>query len=223
MKIARFFLPCLLLSCAAFSNTIITQSEIQKDFAFIRENIGGDAILLEAMVYEIGAPEKGIEQDLTKAVTLYGMLYQSRNPIAAYKLGMLAWQYQENPMNLPEKVIKNLDKINGLNPVTYFSAGSQWGDELRYKGIADLNGVLEGIALFNDEKTKESIQALNKREDIAKRSLSQLYTAFNYFKLKKMDIANNFLNKACNNPKIEPSVLNFCLNSKSLKKTRFED
>lgn len=201
----------------------LSKNDIEKDFDFIRNNIGGDAVLLEAFLYETGSPEQNIEQDLPRSVSLYAMLFRGQNPVAAYKLGMIAWQYQDNPMSIPVGVVKILKKIGSLDPVFYFSSGSQWKSELRYEEIADLNAVLEGIALFNENKLEESIQALNKDKDVAERSLAQLYTAFSYLKIGKVDIADRFLNKACNNPKIEDSVIEFCLDSPSLVKTNFED
>lgn len=201
----------------------LSQESLEQDFSFIRDNIGGDALLLEATLYEFGSQEQGIEPDPLRSIKLYGMLFNSKNPIAAYKLGMLAWRYQTNPTSLSEEMVAALEKIYGLEPAEYFASGSAWGEEIRYKEIADINTIMYGITLFAQDRFEESIKALNSKKDIANRSLSQLYTAFNYLKLKNEKLANIYLNKACHNPQIEDNVMEFCINSDGLEKVAFEE
>ena len=196
----------------------MSQQEADKIFFDIRQNAGGDAEIIEAITYEAGS--ETIPQDLPRALSVYARLYKKdHNPIAAYKLGMFAWNIKKNPHNIDKTLVEMLEQIEGLNPQTYFLKGSQQAKEVRYHEVARLNGILLGIYLFDTDNISESIKAFNTRSDIANNSLSQLYLAFNYLKLKDTKMANFYLNRACFHENPEPSVVNFCKNSDSLKRT----
>ena len=188
--------------------------ELNKAFADIRANVGGDALLLEAQTFEVGIPEKGIPADMSRALKLYSQLYKLGNPIAAYKLGIFAWELQYNKDAFSKELVSIVSQTDGLDPALYFKNGSQQNKEIRYQEIAMLNGVTLGIYLFFYKDYKESIVALNARADIADYSLSQLYLAFNYLKLNDTKMANFYLNKACFNPKPQGSVMKFCSDEK---------
>lgn len=195
-------------------------AELNELASSLRQVGGSDAMLVEAGVYENGAPEKGIEQDLLKAVSIYGEMYRANNnPIAAYKLAMATWQLQKEPNAFNKKVVDLIAKIDGLDPRVYLTNGLNADKELRYQEIAMLNGVLLGIYLFYNEQYQESLKVLNSRTNIANYSISQMYLAFNYLKLDNMNMANFYLNRACHNENPQASVVNFCKNSKPLKRT----
>lgn len=218
MRILKAIAFISILCLSAFSqDDMISLDEMEKVFSDVRRNVGGDAELLEAMTFETGSAE--IPQDLPRALSVYARMYQqSRSPIAAYKLGMLAWNYEKAPKSISPELIKILNSAGGIQAKDYFLAGTQ-NKEIRYQEITKLNSIVLGIYLFLHDDMKESIQALNMSDSVASNSLSQLYLAFNYLKLKDMNMANFYLSKACFHENPEPSVVNFCKNSDSLKRT----
>ncbi|RDU55067.1 hypothetical protein CQA49_00880 [Helicobacter sp. MIT 00-7814] len=217
----RVVILCLALLSLGYCNPSNFKAQLNQDFAFIQQNIGGDSLLIEATYYEIGDPENGIEPDLLRSLKAYGKLYQSKNPVASYKLGMLAWMYQENKNSVEKNIINELKKIDGLNPEKYLKNGSEWNKEVRYEEISNLNRIAYGIYLFSQNKYNESIKVLNSQY-VSERSLAQLYIAFNYLQLKRTDLADFYLNKACNNPQIDNSVFEFCANSASLNRENID-
>ncbi len=218
MRILKAIAFASILCLGAFSqDEVVSLDEMEKVFSDVRKNVGGDAELLEAMTFETGSAE--IPQDLPRALSVHAHLYQqNKNPIAAYKLGMLAWNYEKAPQSISPELIKILNNAGGTQAKDYFLAGTQ-NKEIRYQEIAKLNSIVLGIYLFLHDDMKGSIQALNMSDSVANNSLSQLYLAFNYLKLKDTKMANFYLNRACFHENPEPSVVNFCKNSDSLKRT----
>lgn len=194
--------------------------QLQKDFDFIRSNIGGDTLLLEAMFYEVGSPKEGIKPDLKRSLELYRKLYIIKNPIAAYKLGMVAWELKQNPKAYGAdggELKEILKRTDGLDPGLYFKMGSTMNFSYRYSAVVLLLKQLYGIYEFFDDKYPQAIEILSS-PDISEKSTSQLYVAFSYLKLNEIDMANLYLNKACNNPDKSNEASNFCMNSKALER-----
>lgn len=212
MNILSRLVICLLLPFSLFA----MNDDILYAFKDIRQHIGGDGLILEAQAYEFGVEEKGIKQDIPKAVSIYSIMYKEKSPVAAYKLGLLAWQIQKEPKAFDKKMIKMLEEAGGLDPSAYFTTGMKSNGEIRYKDIARLNGILLGVYFFLNDDYKGSIEAFNTRRDIFEDSISQMYLAFNYLALDNINMANYHINRACFHDNPSKSVVEFCSQSDSL-------
>lgn len=213
------YLLCFFIFLTLGNATQIDLEALDKDFKYIQENIGGDALLMEASTYEIGMSQEGISQDILRATKIYQKLYRDSNPIAAYKLGIIAWALEKNPKEYGEEVIALLKETDGLSPEVYFKKGAQANTNMRYQTITPLLRELLGIYLFSKDRYKESIEVLSD-SSVLEMSPAQLYLAFSYLQIKQNELANFFLNKACNNSKKDTQVTNFCMNSNSLNRTK---
>lgn len=177
--------------------------------------LGKDNVnLFKAMAYENG---DGAEKDPLKALEFYNKAFLEGNPISAYKIGMMLWKIEgTNP-----QVLESLKPLLGGNvsPAYYFSAGSNMTQYTRNRDIANLLGVIDGVYLFLHGETEKSIEALTKREEIQKNAIAQIYLSFAYFKIKKIQLAELFLNRACNNPQKPEDVKALC-NSDKVKRLK---
>ncbi|WP_143428931.1 hypothetical protein [Helicobacter sp. 12S02634-8] len=193
--------------------------DVEKDLDYISKNIGGDALLLEATLYEQGSAEQGIEPNLNRAFEVYAKLYKQGNPVAAYKLGMLAWGIEQDSKSYDNKLKGILKKTDGLSPIAYFEKGAHMNSSYRYQTITPLLREVWGIYTFAKEDYAKTIEILSD-PSVSDFSVAQLYMAFAYLELKQTELANLFLNRACNNPNKKEQVAAFCADSSSLERIK---
>lgn len=153
--------------------------------------------LILAQAYEIGFPEKGIPQDINKALTLYEKVYSvNKDPIAANKLGMYYFtkENQENKDYQSEK---------------YFVSGIGKKDF----AMNEFNTVMAGVVYYKKKKYENAIKYLNKyaysKEGVGNPT-AEIYLAFTYNELNNDRLATKYLTRACTNPKSTQDIMSYC-------------
>jgi len=150
--------------------------------------------LVLAQAYEVGMPEKGIPQDIEKAIELYQKVYDAnKDPIASSKLGM----YYFTKENIDNKDYKSED---------YFKNGISKEELL----TNEFNGVMYGVVLYSKKRYDEAIASLLLYSEKFENPTAEIYLGFSYNALKNVYMANKYLTRACTNPKSTQDILKFC-------------
>lgn len=234
--IKKFFVLCLMVLFCRASSDLVPQmdfgqnsdhipqndsiKDLQEGFDYLRNHVGGDSLLIEANLYEFGSADGKIAPDLEKSLKIYSKLYKQGNPYAAYKIGMLAWEIQKDPKSIDKALIDIVKKTDGLNPLVYFQKGVKMDSSYRYKEIISNLRKILGIYVFTQLKDyKKTIEIMN-NPDIESSATAQIYSSFAYYELENKQMADFFLNKACNNPNRSDEISMFCSRSKVLDRKK---
>ncbi len=154
--------------------------------------------LILAQAYEVGFPEKGIPQDINKALALYEKVYiVNRDPIAANKLGMYYFT-KENQVNSKDYQSEKYF-INGISDKDF--------------AMNEFNTVMAGVVFFKKKKYKNALKYLEKYANNIKgvgNPTAEIYLAFTYNELRNEKLATKYLTRACSNPKSTQDIMKFC-------------
>jgi TPR repeat protein len=153
--------------------------------------------LILAQAYEIGFPDKGIKQDIKKAIELYEKVYNvNKDPIAANKLGMYYFT-KENQENKDYKSENYF--LNGISEKDF--------------EMNEFNTVMAGVVFYKKKDFKKAISQLEKYADNQEKvgnPTAEIYLAFIYNEMRNNNLATQYLTRACSNPKSTADILNYC-------------
>lgn len=160
-----------------------------------------DGNLMKAYLYEYGYPKENLKPDPQKALEYYKKAFDEKNPIAAYKLGVIAWQIESKE-----------NKFEGAPLQFFLNAG-------KFKPLeqANLNLIAGGIYLYQQGNFKEALTVLEKPLK-AKHATAELYTALSYFSLGQEGKANEYLTLACTNRTQNQDIKSFCESNNAVEK-----
>jgi TPR repeat protein len=201
-KFLMVFIMCIFsyLSASDINNITGASSLIQEmdQVAKINPEQGN---LMKAMLYEYGYEQENIEKDINKALEYYLKAFHEQNPIAAFKLGIYAWGYEQQKD-------KNTNK-----PLEYFLAAK----DFKPKEHARLNMVAAGMYLY---QKKEYLAVINVLKEATEEHepTAEFYTALSYYALGEKGMANIYLTKACTNKKRAKDIDSFCNGNDNIEK-----
>jgi len=184
---------------SSVSNNFATQG-LDSELDIITSIVPKDGNLLKAHLYEYGYPKENIKPDPKKALDFYKKAYENKNPIAAYKLGVIAWQMETRENN-----------FTGA-PLQFFLNGGKFKPEDQ----AILNLVAGGIYLYQQRNYQETIKVLE--QPLKKRhATAELYAALAYLALGNEGKANSYLTAACTNRTQNPDIQSFCKSNTAIE------
>lgn len=173
---------------------------LDSELDIITSVVPKDGNLLKAHLYEYGYPKENIKPDPEKALSYYKKAYEEKNPIAAYKLGIVAWQLETKE-----------NDFRGV-PLQFFLNGGKFQPEEQ----AILNLIAGAIYLYQQKNYKEAIEVLQK--PLKKRhATAELYAALSYLALGNDGKANSYLTAACTNKTQNPDIKAFCQSNNAVE------
>lgn len=173
---------------------------LDNELDIITSVVPKDGNLLKAHLYEYGYPKENIKPDPAKALEFYKKAYDEKNPIAAYKLGVVAWQLETKE-----------NSFRGA-PLQFFLNGGKFQPEEQ----AILNLIAGAIYLYQQGNYKEAIDVLQK--PLKKRhATAELYAALSYFVLGNEGKANSYLTAACTNKSQNTDIRTFCQSNSAVE------
>lgn len=199
--------------------SLIPLSANSKNDEFFNEidrlgNIAGreNSEIIKGYAYEKGDPQKGIRADPKKALQAFYNAFLAGNPVGAYKVGFFYWELESIKEKERARILREAKVITGgiTDAGYFFKKGSVMNNQMRYQEISALLAVTYGIYLFFHDESEKSIKVLTQSRRIQEKPEAQLYLAFNYLKMKNMEMADMFLSKTCNNPKAGQNIRAFC-------------
>ncbi|WP_143428559.1 hypothetical protein [Helicobacter sp. 13S00482-2] len=211
-------IPNIRIGGDILKNPNFKEDNLEESLLYLENHIGGDSFLLEANLYELGSSDGKIKPDLNRSLKAYEKLYKQGNPIAAFKIGMFAWEIKKNPKDIDIDLIKIVKHIDGLDPVVYFKKGSEMNSNYRYRSLTPLLRKTLGIYIFSELKDYKKTIEIMSDPSVSSSAGAQIYLAFAYYELRNEKLANFFLNKACNNLKKGQDIAMFCMDSKAINR-----
>ena len=173
---------------------------LDNELDIITSVVPKDGNLLKAHLYEYGYPKENIKPDPAKALEFYKKAYAEKNPIAAYKLGVVAWELETKENN-----------FRGT-PLQFFLNGGKFQPEDQ----AILNLIAGAIYLYQQGNYKEAIDVLQK--PLKKRhATAELYAALSHLALGNEGKANSYLTAACTNKSQNSDIKAFCQSNSAVE------
>jgi len=193
----------VLISSVLFSQDAMFQgkSSLENEMQQIINVNPKQGNLFKGYLYEFGYPKENIKKDIPTALKYYKKAFEDGSPVAAFKLGMYAWAYEDSQHKETYK------------PLQYFLAAK----DFQPKAQARLNLIAAGIYLYQKQKFNQVLNVL--KEPLKFHNpVAEFYTAVSYYALQNDAMANIFLTKACTNKKRPSDIEKFCTGNQNVEK-----